>query len=163
MIVNPYVKRDGMTWDRNCQQFFERQQRWFVMNAFIVTCLLLCCCPYLIHLPCYPEQLPRCSIYLTHVECWSYYFAYRRGIWAYYDLYFKAMGQESWLFPYWSLHSKWRSNILLLLQPIFQVQRLYLLLSPEMLAIFWSCTLLSSVKIIFDVNQCNVWCILSLC
>ena len=73
------------------------------------------------------------------------------------------MGQESWHFPCLSLHSKWRSNVLLLLQPIFQVQRLYLLLSSAVVAIFWtSCILLSSVKAIPDVYQCSVWCILPL-
>ena len=67
------------------------------------------------------------------------------------------MGQESWHFPCLSLHSKWRSNVLLLLQPIFQVQRLYLLLSSAVVAIFWtSCILLSSVKAIPDVYQCSV-------
>ena len=32
------------------------------------------------------------------------------------------MGQESWHFPYWSLHSKWRSNILLLLHLTFKCE-----------------------------------------
>ena len=47
---------------------FERQQQWFVMNAFIVTCLLLCCCPYLIHFAMLSWEIA-ILLYISYT-CW---------------------------------------------------------------------------------------------
>ena len=85
IIVNPYVKRDGMTWKIHVltRKFESRWCRlelstvlkdnndgllWMHSLSFVYCC-------FAVHtwyiLPCYPEQLPYCYIYLTHVVCWS--------------------------------------------------------------------------------------------
>ena len=66
------------------------------------------------------------------------------------------MGQESWLFPYWSLHSKWRSNILLLLQPIFQVQETIIVVES------WNSCYILKLHLTFKCED-YIWCISMQC